>query len=64
MLQCCHGVNLLDETLLQLRVFDHLLLGKTLDGIEGGGRCGFGGKQNMSEAPFANLPDAVELVRV
>lgn len=43
MLEGGHGVNLLDEALLELRVLDHLLLGKAFDGIEGGGRCGLSG---------------------
>lgn len=64
MLECSHGVDLLDEAFLELGVLDHLLLGEALDGIEGGGGSGLSCQQHMSEPPLPDLPHAVELVGV
>jgi hypothetical protein len=59
-----HGVDFLDEALLELGVLDHLLLGEALDGVEGGGGGGLGRQQHVPEPALPDLAHAVELVRV
>ena len=64
MLQRGHRVYFLNQALLELGVFDHLFLGKALDGVGDGGAGGFGGEEDVSEASLADFADAVELVGV
>jgi hypothetical protein len=59
-----HGIDLLDKALLELGVFDHLLLREALDGVGGGGGSSLGREQHVPEAPLADFPDAVELITV
>ena len=64
MFECGHCVDLLYETLLELWVFDHFLLGETLYGVEGGRGGGLGCEQDMSESALSYLAHTVELVSV
>ena len=64
MVQTCHGVNFLKEKLFEKGVFDHFLFRDALDSVKGGGRCGFGGEEYMSETSLSQSADGVEMVGV
>jgi hypothetical protein len=57
-----HGVDLLQEEALELRVLDHLPLGNALDGVVGGGGGRLGGQQHVPEPAPPQPADRVELV--
>jgi hypothetical protein len=59
-----HGVDLLQQETLELRILDHLPLGDALYGVEGrrGGRLR--GQQHVPETALAQSSDGVELIAI
>jgi hypothetical protein len=64
MLECSHGINLLDETFFKHRIFNHFFPREAFDGKECGRGCRFSSQQHMTEPSFSYFSNTVKAIRI